>query len=306
VVLAFAAAFRIRRPDAEINRHRAELEREVTERARAQREGTSRRALLSSDDAVGYRIEEDGGPGDLVASFVQSGESSGRFEARAGDETDPSSWGFSRTAAEPQGGGFRSVARASEGERLVTGPRRKARPHRGEPQELIQLDASSFRVADIHEKESAPSPSWRRSSGTGQGRERLWAVPRRFYPAEINQVFMNLCGTLRRRSRPRARSDRDLGWGWLRPVHFRTTDGASIAEMKYSSLVLRPGSRVSASMGLFTSQNILKRHSGGSGRACRGRSRFIVRFPTNLEHTHPIPEDRAPPAGFLREAGPVT
>ena len=59
------------------------------------------------------------------------------------------------------------------------------------------------------------------------------------------------------------------------------------------------GSRISASMGLFISQNILRKHCGeilvesepGKG------SRFTVRFPTNLlESMHtPIPLSEAPP-----------
>jgi ligand-binding sensor domain-containing protein/signal transduction histidine kinase len=155
---------------------------------------------------------------------------------------------------------------------------------------FIQLDKASFRVTDIHEGlESALTllePGLRgrititRDYGDFQ--------PVCFYPAEMNQVFMCI---LRNASQAIDESG---------TIHIRTglrdneveiafrDDGRGIEPSRLETLFqprLRAGAiRISASMGLFTSQNIVKKHQGeievistpGKG------STFTIRFPANL------------------------
>ncbi len=133
---------------------------------------------------------------------------------------------------------------------------------------FIQLDASSFRVTDIHEGlESALTLMEAELRGRVKVERDYGLVPPvGFYPAEMNQVFMNL---LRNASQAIEASGTIRIVSLVRDdfveIHFQD-DGRGIDAEEIESIfqprLKTSGSRVSASMGLFTSQNILKRPLG--------------------------------------------
>jgi len=165
---------------------------------------------------------------------------------------------------------------------------------------FIQLDASSFRVADIHEGlESALTLLEAELRGRVKVVRDYGPVPSvGYYPAEMNQVFMNL---LRNASQAIETSGTIRIATLVRDgaVEIRIEDDGRGIEPEEIEILFQPrlkttGARVSASMGLFTSQNILKRHQGEilvESRPGKG-SRFIVRFPTNLLESResPLPD----------------
>ncbi len=158
---------------------------------------------------------------------------------------------------------------------------------------FIQLDKASLRMADIHE--GLESALTLLESGL-RGRiniERDYGdvPPVCFYPAEMNQVFMCIL---------RNASQAIDGSGKIRICTAMRDNEVKIAfkdtgrgmEPNRLETVFQPrlrthGSRISASMGLFTSQNIVKKHLGEiEADSTPGKgSTFTIRFPANLLET---------------------
>jgi two-component system, sensor histidine kinase ChiS len=305
-VASFGYAARMRK----INRQRAELEREVAERTRelSEKRDELEELLLRLQTTQSELIESKkmAALGDLVASFVHE-LATPLGALRSASEVTRLSTRKLVGLLENGGGsakpGFDQSLELLEANAKVTGvaTERLARIA-ASLKSFIQLDASSFRVTDIHEGlESALTLMEAELRGRVKVERDYGAIPPvGFYPAEMNQVFMNL---LRNASQAIETSGTirivTLVRDGFVEVHFqddgRGIDSADIEHIFQPRLKTR-GSRVSASMGLFTSQNILKRHSGDilvESRRGKG-SRFIVRFPTNLLEgmRSPIPEDR--------------
>lgn len=313
VVLAFAAAsFGYAARMRKINRHRAELEREVAERTRelSEKRDELEELLLKLQTTQSELIESKkmAALGDLVASFVHELASPLGALRSASEVTRLSTQKLvgllENGGGSPKAADFDQSLELLKANVQVTGiaTERLARIA-ASLKSFIQLDASSFRVADIHEGlESALTLMEAELRGRVKVERDYGRVPSvGYYPAEMNQVFMNL---LRNASQAIETSGTIrivtlVGDGFVE-VHFqddgRGIDPAEIEHIFQPRLKTR-GSRVSASMGLFSSQNILKRHSGEilvESRPGKG-SRFVIRFPTNLldsMHT-PIPEDRS-------------
>jgi signal transduction histidine kinase len=300
VSLGYAARMR------KINRHRVELEREVAERTRelSEKRDELEALLLRLQTTQSELIESKkmAALGDLVASFVHE-LATPLGALRSASEVTRLSTQKLVGLLENGGGsanapGFDQSVELLKANARVTGvaTERLARIA-ASLKSFIQLDASSFRVTDIHEGlESALTLMETELRGRVKVERDYGPVPPvGFYPAEMNQVFMNLLrnaaqaiettGTIRIVTLVRD--------GFVE-VHFQD-DGRGIdpAEMEtlFQPRLKTRGSRVSASMGLFTSQNILKRHSGeilAESRPGKG-SRFIIRFPTNLLETKQSP-----------------
>jgi ligand-binding sensor domain-containing protein/signal transduction histidine kinase len=292
-----------------MNRRRAELEREVAERTRelSEKRDELEDLLLRLQTTQSELIESKkmAALGDLVASFVHELATPLGALRSASEVTRLSSEKLVRLLE--NGGSGKSAAFEQSLELLkanaeVTGvaTERLARIA-ASLKSFIQLDASSFRVADIHEGlESALTLMEAELRGRIKVERDYGIVPPvGFYPAEMNQVFMNL---LRNASQAIATTGTirivTMVRGGFVEIHIQD-DGRGIdpAEMEtlFQPRLKTAGNRVSASMGLFTSQNILKRHGGEilvESRPGRG-SRFIVRFPTDLLSTMqtPVPED---------------
>jgi ligand-binding sensor domain-containing protein/signal transduction histidine kinase len=292
-----------------INRHRQELEREVAERTRELREKKNeletllRRLQTTQSELI--ESKKMAALGDLVASFVHE-LATPLGALRSASEVTKLSAQKLVGLLENGGasGGFEQSLELLKANARVTGvaTERLARIS-ASLKSFIQLDAASFRVADIHEGlESALTLLEAELRGRVKLERDYGLVPPvGFYPAEMNQVFMNL---LRNASQAIETSGTirivTLARDGFVEIHFQD-DGRGIEPRELEN-VFQPrlktrGTRVSASMGLFTSQNILKRHSGeilvestpGKG------SRFIVRFPTNLlaARKTPVPEEAA-------------
>jgi signal transduction histidine kinase len=313
VLLALAAAsFGYAARMRKINRHRVELERVVAERTRelSEKRDELEELLLRLQTTQSELIESKkmAALGDLVASFVHE-LATPLGALRSANEVTRLSTQKLVGLLENGGGsskapGFDQSLELLKANAQVTGvaTERLARIA-ASLKSFIQLDASSFRVADIHEGlESALTLMEAELRGRVKVERDYGPVPPvGFYPAEMNQVFMNLLrnasqaiettGTIRIVTLVRDGSVE---------VHFQD-DGRGIdpAEMEtlFQPRLKTRGSRVSASMGLFTSQNILKRHSGEilvESRPGKG-SRFIIRFPMNLLETQqsPMPAGRS-------------
>jgi ligand-binding sensor domain-containing protein/signal transduction histidine kinase len=292
-----------------INRRRVELEREVAERTRelSEKKSELEELLLRLQTTQSELIESKkmAALGDLVASFVHELATPLGALRSASEVTRLSSQRLvsilEKIGLTSNAPGLEESLEVLKANAHLTGvaTERLARIA-ASLKSFIQLDASSFRVADIHEGlESALTliePELR-----GRVRiERDYGLipPVGFYPAEMNQVFMNL---LRNASQAIETSGTirivTLVRDGFVEVHFQD-DGRGIdpadLENIFQPRLKTSGARVSASMGLFTSQNILKRHQGEilvESRPGQG-SRFIVRFPTNLLESlqTPIPE----------------
>jgi signal transduction histidine kinase len=292
-----------------VNRHRQELEREVAERTRELRDKkneleTLLRTLQTTQSEL-IESKKMAALGDLVASFVHELATPLGALRSASEVTKLSAQKL--VGLLENGGadaGFEQPLELLKANARVTGvaTERLARIS-ASLKSFIQLDAASFRVADIHEGlESALTLLEAELRGRVKLERDYGLVPAvGFYPAEMNQVFMNL---LRNASQAIETSGTirivTLARDGFVEIHFQD-DGRGIEPEELESLfqprLKTRGSRVSASMGLFTSQNILKRHSGeilvesipGKG------SRFIVRFPTNLlaERRTPVPAEAA-------------
>ena len=305
-VVSFGYAARMRK----MNRHRAELEREVAERTRelSEKRDELQELLLKLQTTQSELIESKkmAALGDLVASFVHELATPLGALRSASEVTRLSTQKLVGLLENGGGGakaGFDQSLELLKANAQVTGvaTERLARIA-ASLKSFIQLDASSFRVTDIHEGlESALTLMEAELRGRVKVERDYGLVPPvGFYPAEMNQVFMNLLrnasqaietsGTIRIVTLVRE--------GFVE-VHFQD-DGRGIdpAELEhiFQPRLKTTGSRVSASMGLFTSQNILRRHSGEilvESRPGKG-SRFIVRFPTNLLEgmQSPMPADR--------------
>ncbi len=290
-----------------INTRRAELEREVDERTRelSEKKDELEELLLKLQTTQSELIESKkmAALGDLVASFVHELATPLGALRSASEVTRLSAQKLVALLENGSAkGGFEQSLELLKANAQVTGiaTERLARIS-SSLKSFIQLDASSFRVTDIHEGlESALTLLESELRGRVKVERDYGLVPAvGFYPAEMNQVFMNLL---------RNASQAIVGSGTIRiltlvrddfvEIHFQD-DGRGI-EAEDLEKIFQPrlktrGSRVSASMGLFTSQNILSRHSGeilvesspGKG------SRFIVRFPTNLlaGMQTPIPQE---------------
>jgi ligand-binding sensor domain-containing protein/signal transduction histidine kinase len=293
-----------------INRRRAELEREVAERTHELREKKDeledllRRLQTTQSELI--ESKKMAALGDLVASFVhelatplgalRSASEVTRLSAQKLVgllENGGAEAGFEQSL-ELLKANARVTATATERLARISASLRS----------FIQLDAASFRVCDIHEGlESALTLLDAELRGRVKIERDYGLVPPvGFFPAEMNQVFMNL---LRNASQAIGSSGGTIRIvtlvrdGFVE-IHFhddgRGIDPAELENIFQPRLKTR-GSRVSASMGLFTSQNILKRHSGEilvESRPGKG-SRFIVRFPTNLLEgmQTPIPQEAA-------------
>ncbi len=295
-----------------INRHRAELEREVAERTRelSEKRDELEELLLRLQTTQSELIESKkmAALGDLVASFVHE-LATPLGALRSASEVTRLSTQKLVGLLENGGGsskaaGFDQSLELLKANAQVTGvaTERLARIA-ASLKSFIQLDASSFRVTDVHEGlESALTLMEAELRGRVKVERDYGSVPPvGFYPAEMNQVFMNLLrnasqaiettGTIRIVTLVRD--------GFVE-VHFQD-DGRGIDPSEMETLfqprLKTRGNRVSATMGLFTSQNILKRHSGEilvESRPGKG-SRFILRFPMNLLESmrSPMPADRS-------------
>jgi len=305
---SFGYAGRMRK----INRHRIELERVVAERTRelSEKRDELQELLLRLQTTQSELIESKkmAALGDLVASFVHELATPLGALRSASEVTRLSTQRLVGLLENGGGGskapGFDQSVELLKANAQVTGvaTERLARIA-ASLKSFIQLDASSFRVTDIHEGlESALTLMEAELRGRVKVERDYGPVPPvGFYPAEMNQVFMNL---LRNASQAiettgTIRIVTLLRDGFVE-VHFQD-DGRGIdpAEMEtlFQPRLKTRGSRVSASMGLFTSQNILKRHSGEilvESRPGKG-SRFIIRFPMDLLQgkRSPMPADRS-------------
>jgi signal transduction histidine kinase len=310
-VLALAAAsFGYASRMRTINRRRAELEREVAERTRelSEKKNELEALLLRLQTTQSELIESKkmAALGDLVASFVHE-LATPLGALRSASEVARLSTQklvglFENGGGSTKTGEFDQSLDLLKANAHVTGvaTERLARIA-ASLKSFIQLDASSFRVADIHEGlESALTLMETELRGRVKVERDYGPFPPvGYYPAEMNQVFMNL---LRNASQAIETSGTirivTLARDGFVEIHFQD-DGRGIEPAELANIfqprLKSTGSRISASMGLFTSQNILKRHSGEilvESRPGKG-SRFIVRFPTNLLaglHTK-IPED---------------
>jgi ligand-binding sensor domain-containing protein/signal transduction histidine kinase len=292
-----------------INQRRVELEREVAERTREliqkknELEDLLRRLQTTQSELI--ESKKMAALGDLVASFVHELATPLGALRSASEVTRLSAQklvGLLENGG--AGAGFEQSLELLKANAHVTGvaTERLARIS-ASLKSFIQLDAASFRVADIHEGlESALTLMEAELRGRVKLERDYGLVPPvGYYPAEMNQVFMNL---LRNASQAIDTSGTirivTLVRDGFVEIHFQD-DGRGIhpdeIENIFQPRLKTRGHRVSASMGLFTSQNILKRHSGeiliesslGKG------SRFIVRFPTNLlaGKKTPVPEQAA-------------
>ncbi|HJS73657.1 MAG TPA: triple tyrosine motif-containing protein, partial [Vicinamibacteria bacterium] len=301
----FGYAARIRT----LNRRRAELECEVAERTRELSEKKNeleellRRLQTTQSELI--ESKKMAALGDLVAGFVHELATPLGALRSASEVTRLSAQKLVGLLENGGAGeGFEQSLELLKANAQVTriATERLARIS-ASLRSFVQLDAASFRVCDIHEGlESALTLLEAEFRGRVKLERDYGLVPAvGFFPAEMNQVFMNL---LRNASQAIESSGTirivTLVRDGFVEIHFqddgRGIDPGEIENIFQPRLKTR-GNRVSASMGLFTSQNILKRHSGEilvESRPGKG-SRFIVRFPTNLlaGMQTPIPQEAA-------------
>jgi signal transduction histidine kinase len=305
LAVAFGAyAVRVRT----LNRRRAELEREVLDRTRELMEKKNElEGLVRTLQTVQSELIESkkmAALGDLVASFVHELATPLGALRSASEVTLRGARNLAHLlengATRPAGARIdRSLEVLEENARVTGLATERLAKIVSSLKSFIQIDASSFRIADIHEGlDSAIALLEPELRGRVRiAREYGPVPPVGFYPAEMNQVFMNLL-------RNAAQSIDESG---TIAVSTRIRDGMVEVDFRDNGRGIDPselesifqprlkagGGRVSASMGLFTSQNILKKHRGEilvESRPGEG-SLFRVRFPTNLlESLHtPLP-----------------